>query len=182
MNIFAAVVWLTQGHNISSEPDSLSTAQEILCLHKSWSFINKKQSLLLGCILTHFNSLNRIWAAPWISRSFVGIFTFENLVQTQAGPFGICDGQRVAGTGFAPIILTFPCQHHSMYDSTHTHAHTHTHTHNEITHSSPNIRVIKSRRLRLARHVARMEKGGTYRDLITRPEVKRPLRRPRLIW
>jgi len=47
--------------------------------------------------------------------------------------------------------------------------------------SSPNIvRVIKSRRMRLARHVARMgEKRGIYRVLVGKPEGRRPLGRPR---
>jgi hypothetical protein len=50
--------------------------------------------------------------------------------------------------------------------------------------SSPNIaRVIKSRRMGLARHVARMSEGkGVYRVLIGRPEGKRPLGRPRRRW
>jgi hypothetical protein len=50
--------------------------------------------------------------------------------------------------------------------------------------SSPNIvRVIKSRRMRWAGHVARMGEGrGVYRILIGRPEVKRPLGRPRGRW
>jgi hypothetical protein len=48
-------------------------------------------------------------------------------------------------------------------------------------HSSPNIvRVIKSRRMRRAGHVARMRKGrDVYRVLVGRPEYKRPLGRPR---
>jgi hypothetical protein len=47
--------------------------------------------------------------------------------------------------------------------------------------SSPNIiRVIKSRRLRLAGHVARMgERRGEYRALVGKPEGRRPLGRPR---
>jgi hypothetical protein len=47
--------------------------------------------------------------------------------------------------------------------------------------SSPNIvRVIKSRRMRWAGHVARMENGrGVYRFLVGRPERKRLLGRPR---
>ena len=47
--------------------------------------------------------------------------------------------------------------------------------------SSPNIvRVIKSRRMRWARHVARMgEEMGVHRFLLGKPEWKRPLRRPR---
>jgi hypothetical protein len=47
--------------------------------------------------------------------------------------------------------------------------------------SSPNIvRVIKSRRLRWAGHLARMGEGrGVYRVLIGKPESKRPLGRPR---
>jgi hypothetical protein len=50
--------------------------------------------------------------------------------------------------------------------------------------SSPNIiRVIKSRRMRWAGHVARMgEKRGAYRILVGTPEGRRPLGRPRLRW
>jgi hypothetical protein len=50
--------------------------------------------------------------------------------------------------------------------------------------SSPNIvRVIKSRRMRWAGHVARMGEGrDVYRVLIGRPEGKRPLGRPRHKW
>jgi hypothetical protein len=46
--------------------------------------------------------------------------------------------------------------------------------------SSPNfIRVIKSRRMRWAGHVASMVEGrGAYRILVGRPERRRPLRRP----
>jgi hypothetical protein len=48
----------------------------------------------------------------------------------------------------------------------------------------PNIiRVIKSRRLRWAGHVARMGEGrGAYRILVGRPEGRRPLGRPRRRW
>jgi hypothetical protein len=50
--------------------------------------------------------------------------------------------------------------------------------------SSPNIvKVIKSTRMRLAGHVARMGDGrGVYRVLVGRPESKRPLGRPRRRW
>jgi hypothetical protein len=50
--------------------------------------------------------------------------------------------------------------------------------------SSPNIiRVTKSRRMRWAGHVARMGEGrGAYRVLVGRPEVRRPLGRPRRRW
>jgi hypothetical protein len=50
--------------------------------------------------------------------------------------------------------------------------------------SLPNIvRVIKSRRMRWAGHVARMGEGrGVYRVLVGRPEGKRPLGRPRRRW
>ena len=50
--------------------------------------------------------------------------------------------------------------------------------------SSPNIvRVIKSRRLRWAGHVARMgEERGVYRVLVGKPERGRPLGRPRCRW
>ena len=49
--------------------------------------------------------------------------------------------------------------------------------------SSPNIfRMIKSR-MRWARHVAQMgEWRGVYRVLVGKPEVKRPLGRPRRRW
>ena len=49
--------------------------------------------------------------------------------------------------------------------------------------SSPNImRVFKSS-MRWARHVARMgERRGVYRVLVWKPEVKRPLGRPRRRW
>jgi len=55
--------------------------------------------------------------------------------------------------------------------------------HNELNdlHSSPNIvRVIKSRRMRWAGHVARMsEERGVYGVLVVKPEGRRPLGRPR---
>ena len=49
---------------------------------------------------------------------------------------------------------------------------------------SPNIvRVIKSRRMSLAGHVARMgKKKGVYRVWVGKPEGKRPLGRPRRRW
>ena len=50
--------------------------------------------------------------------------------------------------------------------------------------SSPNVvRVIKSRRMRWAGHVARMgEERGAYRVLVGKPEGRRPLKRPRRRW
>jgi len=50
--------------------------------------------------------------------------------------------------------------------------------------SLPNIlRVVKSRRMRCAGHVARMGAGrGVHRVLVGKPEGKRPLRRPRRRW
>jgi hypothetical protein len=59
--------------------------------------------------------------------------------------------------------------------------------HNEELHklySSPSIiRIIKSRRMRWTRHVARMgEKRNAYRILVGKPEGKRPLGRPRRRW
>jgi hypothetical protein len=45
------------------------------------------------------------------------------------------------------------------------------------------IRIIKSRRMRWAGHVARMvEKRIAYRLLVGKPEGKRPLGRPRRRW
>jgi hypothetical protein len=56
--------------------------------------------------------------------------------------------------------------------------------HNEELHdlfsSRSIIRIIKSRRMRWAEHVARMgEKRNVYRLLVGKPEGKRPLGRPR---
>jgi hypothetical protein len=50
--------------------------------------------------------------------------------------------------------------------------------------SSPSIiRIIKSRRMRWAGHVARMgEKRNVHRSLLGKPEGKRPLGRPRCSW
>ena len=45
------------------------------------------------------------------------------------------------------------------------------------------MRVIKSRRMRWAGHVARMgEERGAYRVLVGKPEGKRPVRRHRRRW
>jgi hypothetical protein len=59
--------------------------------------------------------------------------------------------------------------------------------HNDELHSlysSPNVvRIIKSRRMRWAGHVARMgEERGVYRILVGRPEGRRPLGRLRRRW
>jgi hypothetical protein len=59
--------------------------------------------------------------------------------------------------------------------------------HNEELHnlySSLNIiRIIKSRNMKRAKHVARMrEKGKTYRLLVVKPEGKRILGRPKRWW
>jgi hypothetical protein len=59
--------------------------------------------------------------------------------------------------------------------------------HNEELHdlySSPSIiRIMKTRRVRWAGHVARMgEKRNMYRLLVGKPERRRPLRRPRRRW
>ena len=50
--------------------------------------------------------------------------------------------------------------------------------------SSPNIvRMITSRRMRWAGHVARMEEGwGVHKVLVGKPDGKRPLGRPRRRW
>jgi hypothetical protein len=59
--------------------------------------------------------------------------------------------------------------------------------HNDELHdlySSPNIvRVIESRRMKWAGHVVRIGEGrSAYRDLVGRPEGKRPLGRSRRRW
>jgi hypothetical protein len=49
--------------------------------------------------------------------------------------------------------------------------------------SSHIVRVMKSWRMRWARHVARMGEGrGVYRVSVGTPEGKRPLERPRRSW
>jgi hypothetical protein len=55
---------------------------------------------------------------------------------------------------------------------------------NFITYSSQNIiRITKSRRMRWARHIARMgEKRSAYKVLMGEPEGNRPLRRNRRRW
>jgi hypothetical protein len=54
---------------------------------------------------------------------------------------------------------------------------------NDLYPSPSIIRVIKSIRMRLAGHVARMvEKRGAYRILVGRPERRRPVGRPRRRW
>jgi hypothetical protein len=59
--------------------------------------------------------------------------------------------------------------------------------HNDEIHNlyfSPNIvRVIKSRRMSWAGHVARIGEGrSVYRVLVEKPECKRPPRRPKHMW
>jgi hypothetical protein len=58
--------------------------------------------------------------------------------------------------------------------------------HNENLHNlylSPNtIRMIKSRKMIWAGHVAQMEKRNAYRILVGKPERKRPVGRPRHRW
>jgi len=54
---------------------------------------------------------------------------------------------------------------------------------NDLYSSSIILRVIKSRRMRWAGHVAHMgEERGVYRVLLGKPEGRRPLGRPRRRW
>ena len=54
---------------------------------------------------------------------------------------------------------------------------------NDLYCSSNIMRVIKSRRMRWAGHVARMgEERGVYRVLVGKPEGTRPMGRPRCRW
>jgi len=54
---------------------------------------------------------------------------------------------------------------------------------NDLYCSENNIRVVKSRKMRLAGHVAGLEeKRGVYRVLVGTPEGKRPLGRPWCRW
>ena len=54
---------------------------------------------------------------------------------------------------------------------------------NDLYSSPNNVRVIKSRRMRWAGHVARMgEERGVYRVFLGKQEGKRPLGRPRRRW
>jgi hypothetical protein len=56
--------------------------------------------------------------------------------------------------------------------------------HSRYLYASPNvIRVIKSRRMQYARHVAYMrDQRNEHRLLVGKPKGKRPLGRPRHIW
>ena len=54
---------------------------------------------------------------------------------------------------------------------------------NDLYSSPNNVRVIQSRRMRWAGHVARMgEERGACRVLVGKPEGKRPLETPRRRW
>ena len=53
---------------------------------------------------------------------------------------------------------------------------------NDLYSSRNIVRVIKSRRMRWAGHVARMGEDRGYRILVGKPEGKRPLGRPRRRW
>jgi hypothetical protein len=54
---------------------------------------------------------------------------------------------------------------------------------NDLYFSPTVVRVIKSRIMRWAGHVARMRDGrGVYRVLVGKPEGKKPLGRPRRRW
>ena len=53
---------------------------------------------------------------------------------------------------------------------------------NDLYFSSSIMRVIKSRRMRWAEHVACMGSRVVYRVLVGKPEGKRPLVRPRRVW
>jgi hypothetical protein len=54
---------------------------------------------------------------------------------------------------------------------------------NNLYHSTNIVRVIKWRKIKYVGHVARMGEGrGVYRDLVRRPDGKRPLERPRHRW
>jgi len=54
---------------------------------------------------------------------------------------------------------------------------------NDVYSSARIVRVIKSRIMRWAGHVARMvERKGVYRVLVRKSEEKRQLGRPRLTW
>ena len=54
---------------------------------------------------------------------------------------------------------------------------------NDLYSSSNTVWVIKSRRMRWAGHVAHTgERKGAYRDLVGKPEGKRPLGKPSHRW
>jgi hypothetical protein len=54
---------------------------------------------------------------------------------------------------------------------------------NDLYCSPNNFRVTKSRRMRWAGHLAGVgERRGIYKDFVGKPEVKRPLGRPRRRW
>jgi hypothetical protein len=54
---------------------------------------------------------------------------------------------------------------------------------NDLYCSHNNVRVVKSRKMKLVGHMASMgESTGVYRVLVGKPEGKRPLGRPRRKW
>jgi hypothetical protein len=68
----------------------------------------------------------------------------------------------------------------SIYHITHYNGKLHNEELHNLYSSLSIIRMIKSRRMRWAGHVARMgEKRNAYRILVGKPEEKRPLGRPR---
>jgi hypothetical protein len=94
----------------------------------------------------------------------------------------------VKTSNLSPSIIVHPLEKENNFHSLINNRHgSWRKFHNDELHnlySSPNIvRVIKSRRMRWAGHVARMGEGrGAYRVLVRRPEGKRPLGRPRHRW
>jgi len=91
------------------------------------------------------------------------------------------DGHREVGTGHRPNPGNYYYYYYYYYSGEWRKLHN-----EELSdlYSLPNIvRVVKSSRMRWARHVARMGQGrGVYRVLVGRPEGKRPLARPRRRW
>ena len=88
---------------------------------------------------------------------------------------------------FTYILMSFTWDHHQLkllIFLAVTPMNCHVTWREEFNASVPNIvRVVKSRRMRWAGHVARMGEGrGLHRVLVGKPEGKRPLGRPRHRW
>jgi hypothetical protein len=119
----------------------------------------------------------------------IAIFIFSScLLHVNFESFRVCDLPHLVSLGNIPLQRLRVFENRvlrrifgsKMDEATGEWRRLHTEEFNDL-YTSPNIiRVIKSRRMRRAGHVARVgEKKGAYRILVGRPEGRRPLGKPR---